>query len=144
MTIWKQPLTLSDAAQRSQGTLVDHLGIEFTHITNDSVTARMPIDSRTQQPIGIMHGGASCVLAETVGSLAANYAVDQSTHICVGLSINTSHIRSVKSGFVHGTAIPKHLGGRTHVWQIDIHNDDGQLISSSRLTMMVLDRKKKP
>jgi uncharacterized protein (TIGR00369 family) len=141
MSIWIENLTLESAKQRSKNTMVEHLGIEFIEFTDQSLTARMPVDHRTQQPLGIMHGGASCVLAETVGSLAANYAVDQTKSYCVGLSINTSHIKAVSQGFVYGCARPVHLGKRTQVWQIDIKNEVGAMVSSNRLTMMVMDRK---
>jgi len=142
MTIWKETLTLEAAQERSKNTMVEHLGIEFVEMTDNSLTARMPVDHRTHQPLGIMHGGASCVLAETVGSLAANFAVDQSTSYCVGLSINTSHIKAATKGFVYGCATPVHLGKKTQVWQIDITNEAGATISSNRLTMMVMDRKR--
>jgi 1,4-dihydroxy-2-naphthoyl-CoA hydrolase len=142
MTIWKEELTLESATERSKGTMVEYLGIEFTEVTDSSLTAKMPVDHRTRQPLGIMHGGASCVLAETVGSLAANYAVDRETSYCVGLSINTSHIKAASKGYVFGCATPTHLGRRTQVWQIDISNEAGATVSSSRLTMMVMDRKR--
>lgn len=142
MSIWIENLTLESAMERSKDTMVEHLGIEFIEMTDDSLTARMPVDHRTRQPLGIMHGGASCVLAETVGSLAANYAVDQSKSYCVGLSINTSHIKAAAKGFVVGCAKPVHLGRRTQVWQIDITNEAGAMVSSNRLTMMVMDRKR--
>jgi uncharacterized protein (TIGR00369 family) len=140
MSIWIENLSLESATERSKGTMVEHLGIEFIEFTDDSLTARMPVDHRTRQPLGIMHGGASCVLAETVGSLAANYAVDQSKSYCVGLSINTSHIKAATKGFVFGCARAVHLGRRTQVWQIDITNEAGAMVSSNRLTMMVMDR----
>lgn len=142
MSIWKENLTLESATKRSQGTLVEHLGIEFIAVNDASLTARMPVDNRTRQPLGIMHGGASCVLAETVGSVAANYTVDQNKSYCVGLSINTSHIKAVAKGYVYGCARPIHLGKRTQVWQIDITNEAGAMVSSNHLTMMVMDRQR--
>jgi 1,4-dihydroxy-2-naphthoyl-CoA hydrolase len=141
MRIWIENITLESAQERSRNTMVEHLGIEFIEITDNSLTAKMPVDHRTRQPLGIMHGGASCVLAETVGSLAANYAVDQSQNYCVGLSINTSHIKAATKGFVFGCATPIHLGKKTQVWQINITNEDGAIVSSNRLTLMVMDRK---
>lgn len=141
MSIWKHDISLALLKERGKNTMVDHLGIEFTEITDDSLTARMPVDHRTKQPMGIMHGGASCVLAETVGSMAANFAVDKDKQYCVGLSINTSHIKAARGGFVYGKATPAHLGKRTQVWHIMITNEAGQTISSNRLTMMVMDRK---
>ena len=120
--------------------MVEHLGIEFTEIGEDFLIAKMPVDHRTRQPLGIMHGGASCVLAETVGSTAANCAVDQKQQYCVGLDINTNHIRSIREGYVFATAKPYHLGKSTQVWSIEIINEKSQLISINRLTMAVLEK----
>src|SRR5471030_236271 len=100
MKIWQTELNLTAFQARRKNTIVDHLGIEFTEVGEDYLTARMPVDHRTKQPLGIMHGGASCVLAETVGSTAANFCVNQDQNYCVGLSINTNHIRSIKQGWV--------------------------------------------
>ena len=140
MKIWKVEMSLAMLTERSKNTMVDHLGIEFTDIGEDFLVARMPVDERTRQPIGIMHGGASCVLAETVGSTAANCCIDLTTSYCVGLDINTNHIRSIREGFVIGTAKPFHIGRSTHVWSIEIINEKNQLISVNRLTMTVLNR----
>jgi uncharacterized protein (TIGR00369 family) len=120
----------------------EYLGIEFTEVGDDYLIATMPVDHRTKQPIGIMHGGASCVLAETVGSTAANFCVDITTHYCVGLDINTNHIRPMREGYVIAVAKPFHLGKKTQVWSIDIKNKEGKLVSVSRLTMSVLKREK--
>src|SRR3990167_7936657 len=109
MRIWKEPITLDLANQRGKNTMVEHLGIEMIEIGDDFMKARMPVDHRTHQPIGIMHGGASCVLAETIGSIAANFCVD-ADHYCVGLDINTNHIRAVREGYVIAKATPFHLG----------------------------------
>lgn len=141
MTIWKTQCTLADLAERNDNTLGHFLGIEFIELGDDFLTARMPVNDKTKQPIGIMHGGASCVLAETVGSNAANIAVDIKKQYCVGLDINTNHIKSAQSGFVIGTARPFHIGRSTQVWGIDIHNEAGQLVSVNRLTMAVMTRK---
>jgi 1,4-dihydroxy-2-naphthoyl-CoA hydrolase len=141
MTIWYEEITLEKLTARNKNTMSDYVGIEFTEIGDDYLKAKMPIDHRTKQPIGIMHGGASCVLAETVGSIAANYCVDPSKYYCVGLDINTNHIRSAREGFVIATAKPYHLGRSTHVWSIEIHNEHQQLISVNRLTMTVMFRK---
>ncbi len=138
MKIWKVDVTLPALAERSKNTLIDYVGIEFTEIGDDYLTARMPVDRRTIQPLGIMHGGSSCVLAETVGSTAANCCVELGKFYCVGLDINTNHIRSIREGYVYGTARPYHLGKSTHVWHIEITNENKQLISVNRLTMMVL------
>lgn len=121
--------------------MVDHLAIEFTAVGDDYLTASMPVDHRTKQPLGIMNGGASCALAESVGSTAANFCVDQTQHYCVGLSINTHHIHSAKSGRVYGTAKPLHLGRSTQVWQIEIKDDKQRLISMTELTLLVMSRK---
>lgn len=141
MSIWFHPVTKEQANKRSENTMLTHLGIEFTEIGPDFMVAKMPVDHRVHQPLGIMHGGASCVLAETIGSTAANYCVDPQKQYCVGLDINTNHIRSIRSGFVIGTAKPYHLGRSTHVWHIEIVNEAGKLISVNRLTMAVLNKK---
>ncbi|HSW93976.1 MAG TPA: hotdog fold thioesterase [Gammaproteobacteria bacterium] len=141
MKIWQVEMSLPLLEARSKNTLIDHCGIEFTEIGDDFLKARMPVDPRTRQPLGIMHGGASCVLAETVGSTAANCCVDLNHFYCVGLEINTNHIRSIREGFVYGTAKPYHLGKSTQVWSIEITNEKKQLISVNRLTMMVLEKK---
>ncbi len=140
MKIWKIEMDLSAIAARGKNTMIEQLGIEFIDVGDDFLTARMPVDHRTHQPIGIMHGGASCALAETVGSTAANCCVDMNQFYCVGLEINTNHIRSIREGFVYGTAKPYHLGKSTHVWSIEITNEEKELISINRLTMMVLKR----
>lgn len=139
MSIWFKPISLVDLTMSRTRTMVDHLGIEFTEIGDDYLCARMPVDERTRQPMGIMHGGASCALAETVASVAANFCVDQQKKVCVGLEINTSHIRQVKSGFVVGHAHPVHLGKSTQSWEISIHDEANHLISLSRLRIAVLD-----
>ena len=140
-SIWTMPLTLEEINERARHSLCDHLGIEFVDIGDEHLSARMPVDHRTMQPMGIMHGGASCALAETVGSAAANYCVDQKKLVCVGLDININHIRPVQSGYVTGIARPFHLGNRTQVWEIRIYNETNQLVSVSRLTMAVLEKK---
>jgi len=141
MSIWQVPMSLSALETRGQNTLIQHVGIQFTEIGDDFLTARMPVDQRTRQPLGIMHGGASCVLAESVGSTAANCCVDPAQFYCVGLEINTNHIRAIREGFVFGTAKPFHLGKSTQVWSIEIINEKKELISINRLTMMVLEKK---
>lgn len=140
MSIWHNDMSLDDLAFRNKNTMSEHLGIEFIEIGKNYLIAKMPIDHRTKQPVGIMHGGASCVLAETVGSIAANYCVDISKYYCVGLDINTNHIRSIREGFVYATAKPYHIGRSTQVWGIEIVNEQQQLISVNRLTMTVLTR----
>lgn len=140
MKIWQMEINLELIEARGKGTMVEHLGIEFIELGDDFLSARMPVDERTKQPLGIMHGGASCVLAETVGSTAANFCVDLKKYYCVGLDINTNHIRSARGGYVVGVAKPFHLGKSTQVWGIEIRDEEKKLISVNRLTMAVLAR----
>lgn len=140
MSIWKTPISIEEITKRGKNTLSELMGIEFIDIGDDYLKAKMPVDQRTKQPIGIMHGGASCVLAETLGSVAGNYCVDLTKEYCVGLDINTNHVRQAREGFVFGTARPIHLGTKTQVWGIEIRNDADNLVSINRLTLMVLTR----
>jgi 1,4-dihydroxy-2-naphthoyl-CoA hydrolase len=141
MSIWFLEATPESLDAISANTMVEHLGIEFIAIGEDSITARMPVDHRTVQPAGLLHGGASVALAETLGSVAATLCVDPATTSCVGLEINANHIRSVRSGFVTGVARPLHLGNSTQVWDIRIHDDEQErLVCICRLTMAVLKR----
>ncbi|OGB27484.1 MAG: thioesterase [Burkholderiales bacterium RIFCSPLOWO2_02_FULL_57_36] len=140
MAIWKDAVDLAQLAQRNAGTAASHLGIEFTGFGEDWLAARMPVDHRTVQPMGILHGGASVLLAETLGSVASNLCVDSETHYCVGLDINANHIRSVKDKYVIGEARPIHIGRSTHVWEIRISDSAERLTCISRLTMSVLPR----
>jgi 1,4-dihydroxy-2-naphthoyl-CoA hydrolase len=140
MTIWKNPVNIAQLKQKNSGTAVANLGIEFTGVGEDWLAARMPVDHRTIQPMGILHGGASVLLAETLGSAASNLCVDNSTHYCVGLDINANHVRAAKEGYVTGEARPIHLGRSTHVWEIRIVDSAGRLTCISRLTMSVLPR----
>jgi 1,4-dihydroxy-2-naphthoyl-CoA hydrolase len=141
MRIWQTDVSVEKLNERSVNTMAAYLGIEFTMIGEDFMVARMPVDHRTKQPMGIMHGGASCVLAETVGSTAANCCVNLEESYCVGLDINTNHIHSIQSGYVIGTARPFHLGKSTQVWGIEIKDELGQWVSINRLTMAVLKRR---
>jgi 1,4-dihydroxy-2-naphthoyl-CoA hydrolase len=134
-------ITLDQLNERSEGTLASHLGMQFTELGTDYLRAIMPVDERTHQPYGILHGGASCALAETVGSVASALIIDPQQFICVGMEINANHVRSVRSGHVHAVAKPVHIGSTTHVWDIRMSNDDEQLICISRLTMAILPRK---
>jgi len=117
------------------------LGIEYTEVGEDYICAKMPVDERTKQPFGLLHGGASVVLAESIGSLASNLCVDISKQHCVGLSINANHVKSVTEGYVYARAEAVHLGGKTHIWSIRITNEYGDLVCISRLTVAVLDKK---
>ena len=136
--IWHKPFTLDDLNRRSQNTLAEFLGITFTDMGPDSLTATMLANERTKQPIGIVHGGANVVLAETIASTAANAVVDTEFFYCVGLEINANHIRSVREGLITGVARPVHLGRSTQVWLIDLYNDAGQLTCTSRMTASVI------
>lgn len=136
--IWKQEIkdiaVLNALGKNSMG---EHLGIEFTEIGPDYLKASMPVDHRTKQPFGLLHGGASCVLAETVGSVASALVVDPLNQKCVGLEINANHIRAAREGIVIATAKPLHLGATTHVWDIRIQDAQDRLICISRLTVAV-------
>lgn len=143
MKIWKTPITLDDLKNRCQNTMVDYLKIDFCEIGDDFLKATMIVGPHLMQPMGIMHGGASCALAETVASAAANYCIDPNHYVCVGLDINTNHIRAVQTGLLTATARPYHLGKMTQVWSIEIHDDQNNLISVSRLTLAALVKEKK-
>jgi 1,4-dihydroxy-2-naphthoyl-CoA hydrolase len=139
MSIWFASPTIEDANRRMQPVLGGHLGIRFTEFGADYLRGTMPVEARTHQPMGILHGGASVVLAETLGSVAANCVVDPSKSYCVGQEINANHIRPVKSGLVTGTARPIHLGSRSQVWGIEIRDAQDRLACISRLTIAVVD-----
>ena len=116
----------------------EYIGIELTGIGDNYLKARMPVDNRTRQPYGLLHGGASAALAETLGSVASALVIDQSQYDCVGLEINANHIRGVRQGYVFGTAIPLHIGRSTHVWDIKIYDDGEKLVCVSRLTVAII------
>ncbi len=137
MSIWKSKLSHEELEFFSKNTLVEYLGIKITEVGDDYIRATMPVEPRTHQPMGILHGGASVVLAETVGSFAAQMAAEPGHH-CVGLEINANHLRSVKSGLVYAIAKPVHIGRSTQVWNIEISTEDGKKVCVSRLTMAVL------
>src|SRR5258706_4506324 len=141
MPIWfKSEFSLKKLTSMSAGTMAEYLGIEWVEVGENFVKAKMPVDHRTKQPYGLLHGGASCVLAETLGSVASALVIDQSKAYCVGLEINANHIRSAKSGFVTGVASPLHLGASTHVWDIKIYDEREKMVCVSRLTVAVLKR----
>lgn len=142
MRIWHREYTLDELNRNGADTLTRHIGIEIIEIGADFLRGTMPVDERTKQPAGILHGGSSVALAETLGSMAANMCVDRDTTLCVGLDINANHVRAARDGVVTGTARPLHLGGGTQVWEIRIENAGGKLVCISRLTMAVLDRAK--
>ena len=136
-SIWKQAVSVQSLTDIHRETTVAHLGIEFLEVGEDYIHARAPVDARTRQPYGILHGGISVVLAETLGSCCAASAVPAG-HRAVGLDINANHIRSVSSGWVTGTSRPIHIGRTTHVWHIELANEQGQLTCISRITMSIL------
>lgn len=136
--IWHSRPDLDTLARIHEGTAVAALGITFTAIGDDYIEGRMPVDTRTVQPMGILHGGASVLLAETLGSCAASYCVDGSRWSCVGLDINANHLRPVRSGFVTGRATPLHVGRTTQVWEIDIRDEASRRVCIARLTMAVI------
>ena len=139
MAIWHHELpNPGEIIAREEGTMIEHCGIEVVEVGDDFLKARMPVDHRTVQPQGRLHGGASCVLAETVGSVAANLVVDSSQFLAVGLEINANHIRPVKDGYVYGTARPDSIGRTTQVWTIRVTDEEDRLVCISRLTMAVI------
>ena len=143
--IWfKKEFSLQKLQAMSAGTMGEHIGIEFTEIGDDYLKATMPVDHRTRQPYGLLHGGASVALAETLGSVASSLVLDTSVFICVGLEINANHIRSARQGLVTGIAVPIHLGSSTHVWNIKIYDDRERLVCISRLTVAILKGKDIP
>jgi 1,4-dihydroxy-2-naphthoyl-CoA hydrolase len=142
MSIWRTPASVEQLQAHARNTLVEHIGIRVTEIGPDYLRATMPVSSHTHQPMGVLHGGASVALAETVGSLAANMCVDTNVHVCLGQEINANHIRPVSSGLVTATARPYHIGARSHVWHIEIRDARDKLVCVSRLTMAVVDRPK--
>lgn len=121
--------------------MAEYLGIQWTEIGDSFIKASMPVDHRTKQPYGLLHGGASCVLAETLGSVASAMVIDHTKFICVGIEINANHIRSARQGVVIGTVTPLHLGTSTHVWDIRIHDEAGKMTCVSRLTVAIIPRK---
>ena len=141
MSIWFKPFSLDDVRQAVLGAadLAAHLDIRITEVGPDYLCGTMPVDDRTRQPFGLLHGGASVALAETLGSVASNYCVDSSRFYCVGQEINANHLRSVRAGRVTGTARPIHLGSRSLVWDIRIEDEAGRMTCISRLTRSVLE-----
>lgn len=140
--IWfNKELSVADLSALNKQTIAEILSINYTEVGKDFIKATMPVDHRTHQPYGLLHGGASCVLAETLGSIASAHVIDAEKFICVGIEINANHIRSVRSGEVTGIVIPIHIGASTHVWDIKIYDGREKLVCVSRLTVAIL---KKP
>jgi 1,4-dihydroxy-2-naphthoyl-CoA hydrolase len=137
MTIWKKPITPAILAVSHKNTAPEFLGMEFLEVGDDFIKARIPVNERTRQPYGLLHGGVSVVLAETLGSCGAYYACPEGFR-AVGLDINANHLRGATSGYVTGITRPVHIGRSTQVWQIDIFNDAGEITCASRITMAVL------
>jgi 1,4-dihydroxy-2-naphthoyl-CoA hydrolase len=140
MSLWKTRTTLEQLKERSRNTLMEQLGIEYLEIGDDYLKARMPVDHRTKQPEGILHGGASVALAETLGSVAAGMCVDRERKSIVGLEINANHVRPVTAGWVTGVTKPIHVGRTTQLWEIRIYNDQEKLVCVSRLTVANVDK----
>jgi 1,4-dihydroxy-2-naphthoyl-CoA hydrolase len=143
MSIWRSAVSVEEMNARGARTMLRPLDIRFTEIGEDFVRGTMPVDERTHQPYGLLHGGASVALAETLGSTGANLCVDPARHFCVGQEINANHLRSVRAGLVTGTARPAHLGGRSQVWNIEIRDETDALVCISRLTVAVLEIKQR-
>lgn len=142
MAVFPPELTVEQLNQSMPNTMGGHIGIEFTKIGEDYLEAKMPVDHRTQQPMGLLHGGASVALAETMGSIAAYCVIDRSKYFCVGLEINANHLKGAKSGYVIGRTSPIHIGKQTHVWEIRIRDEQDNPICISRITMAILEIKK--
>ncbi len=140
-TIWHQPVDIEQLNAWGRLVMAGHLGIAITAVGDDFLEGTMPVDARTHTPFGILHGGASVVLAETLGSVGGTLCVDQRTHHCVGLEINSNHIRGVRTGLVVGTARPFHRGKTTQVWHIEIRDEEQRLVNISRLTLAVIERR---
>lgn len=142
MPIWfDKELSVEKLKSFSPDTMAQHLGIEWVDVGDDFLKAKMPVDHRTKQLYGLLHGGASCALAETIGSVSSAMVIDHSKFYCVGIEINANHIRSAREGFVMGVAKPLHLGATTHVWDIKIYDEKEKLVCVSRLTVAILQRK---
>ncbi|MBS0027415.1 hotdog fold thioesterase [Chitinophaga sp. 22321] len=138
-TIWySTKISLDQLNEMGEATMANWLGMEFTEIGPDYLKIMMPVDQRTVQPYGLLHGGASVALAETVGSMASGLIIDPEKQICVGMEINANHVRGVRSGYVHACARPLHIGTNSHVWDIRITDDEHKLVCVSRLTVAIL------
>ena len=142
MSIWlDKNLSVEKIKPLGFGTMTEYLDLEWVEVGEDFIKARLPVNQKTIQPYGLLHGGASCVLAETLGSVGSAMVIDHSKYFCVGLDINANHIRGVRQGYVTGVATPLHLGSTTHVWEIKIYDESEKLSCISRLTVMIIPRK---
>jgi 1,4-dihydroxy-2-naphthoyl-CoA hydrolase len=144
MAIWFGKPSLQDFMQRAENTAISTLGIELIEIGSDFFKARMPVDNRTKQPMGLLHGGVSVVLAETLASMATFATLDPTKQWCAGQEINANHLRAVREGWVTGVARPLHRGATSQVWEVHISNENDQLVCVSRVTMAVLNRRDRP
>lgn len=138
MSIWFREYKIEDIQWMLKDNMCETIGIEITELTDNSLKGKMPVDKRTVQPMNILHGGASVALAETLGSIASNLIVDNSKYACVGLDINANHLRPASGGYVYAEAKIIHIGKKTHVWSIEIKNEEGKMVCISRLTMAVI------
>ncbi len=141
MKIWFKNPTLEALKVLCKDTMVEYLGMELTEVGEDFLKGRMPVDHRTKQPLGLLHGGGSVALAETLASLAGNMVLDENDFYAVGMEINANHIRAIKDGWVEGVSRPIHIGKTTQVWETKIHNEKKQLICVSRMTLAVLPKR---
>ncbi|MGA7540871.1 MAG: PaaI family thioesterase [Steroidobacteraceae bacterium] len=141
MSIWRTDVTPEQLERLSRGTFADRMGIRITEIGPDYLRATLPVTPAVHQPYGVLHGGASVALAETVGSVAANLCIDGERFQCFGQEINANHLRAVSSGLITATARPLHIGSRSHVWGIEIRDEGGRLVCVSRLTMAIVQRR---
>ena len=142
MSIWHGNNDLLKINSMGKSTMTGFLEINITQILEDGIEATMPVNDKTKQPFGLLHGGASCVLAETIGSIASNMVIDQNSYAAVGQSINASHLKSATDGLVRGICKAIHLGRKSHVWEINIYNNDESLVCVSRLTMAIIEKKR--
>lgn len=141
MSIWFQPVQLADLSHHQKDNALESLGIQLTEIGDNFLVGTMPVDNRTKQTYGVLHGGSSVLLAESLGSIASNLVVDSSVYACVGQEINANHIRPVRTGVVTGVAVPVHIGRGSHIWTIKITNEDDKLVCFSRLTVAVIEKR---
>lgn len=140
--IWFSNVTEEILNQYSKNTMLEHLGIQFTEVGEDFIIASLPVDKRTVQPAGLLHGGASVTLAESIGSVGAYLCVDPEKYDCVGLEINANHLRSKTNGIVYGKGKPLHMGRKIQVWEIKIRDEQDNLICISRITIAVIEKRK--
>lgn len=138
---WRTPNTLEELRERAKNTLGEFLEMEFVEIGDDFLKMRMPVIAKTKQPMGLLHGGATAALAETIGSICAHMSVHQDSEAIVGLELNINHIKAMKEGWVYATCRPFHIGRITHIWNIEIRNEQGHMVSISRLTTMTIKRR---